>query len=212
MEHPPVTYYALDLEKRELERTLTQLSHSELGAELEGKVATKGLCATYDDGLAFIQDGGLQTKDRVPTQLPDDYKLERVSAERELSPSSSASEDTEVTPPSTPGNERAPFHLLFLGSSLGNFGRGEDVEFLRSLPLEPGSGNTILIGLDQDNDPRTIEIAYDDPKGATRDFIMNGLRVVGRTLGNERLFDEEKWEYVGKYNEQLRKAPSLLSL
>ena len=80
----------------------------------------------------------------------------------------------------------------------------EDVEFLRSLPLEPGSGNTLLLGLDHDNDPNTIEVAYNDPKGLTRDFIMNGLKAAGRTLGDESLFSEEKWEYVGRYNTKLR--------
>lgn len=207
MQTPPVTYYALDLEKRELERTLSQLADSELGDELSGRVATKGLCATYDDGLAFIQEGGLQGRDNmepIPTGFCGQYNVERITTARDPSPSSSHSGDTEVTPPSTPGSERPPFHLLFLGSSLGNFGRGDDVAFLRSLPLEPGSGNTLLLGLDQDNDPKTIELAYNDPKGFTRDFIMNGLKVAGRTLGNEDLFDETKWEYVGRYNEELR--------
>lgn len=208
MSTPPVTYYALDLEKSELERTLSQLSESELGAELAGKVATKGLCATYDDGLAFIQDGGLQGRDNmgpIPTAFRDQYQVERISTARDPSPSSSHSGDTEVTPPSTPGSERQPFHLLFLGSSLGNFGRGEDAAFLRSLPLEPGSGNTLLLGLDHANDPKTIELAYNDSKGITRDFIMNGLKVAGRTLGDESLFDEDKWEYVGSYSKELRR-------
>ena len=207
MATPPVTYYALDLEKRELERTLSQLAQSELGTELAGKVATKGLCATYDDGLAFIQDGGLQGRDNmkpISTDFCDQYKVERITTPRDPSPSSSHSGDTEATPPSTPGSERQPFHLLFLGSSLGNFGRGEDVAFLRALPLEPGSGNTLLLGLDHDNDPKTIELAYNDPKGITRDFIMNGLKAAGRELGDEGLLKAELWEYVGTYNQKLR--------
>lgn len=206
MKTAPVTYYALDLEHTELERTLGQLTASELGNELAGKVATKGLCATYDDGLAFIQDGGLQGRDNMEHISTEYYHVDRVGAARDPSPSSSRSEDTEVTPPSTPGSERPPFHLLFLGSSLGNFARGEDVAFLRSLPLEPGSGNTLLIGLDHNTDGKSIEAAYNDPKGLTRDFIMNGLKVAGRTLGDEHLFDESKWEYVGRYNEELREC------
>ncbi|KAI0345952.1 DUF323 domain-containing protein [Trametopsis cervina] len=205
--NPTMTYYALDLDKRELDRTLTELSESDLGAELQGKVATKGLCATYDDGLEFIHDGGLQGHtdlERISIEPRDQYGIDRVG--RTSSPSSSsASADTEATPPSTPGAERAPFHLLFLGSSLGNFTRGEDVKFLKSLPLQPGSGNTLLLGLDHDNDGKKIELAYDDAKGVTRDFIMNGLKVAGRTLGDETLFAEDKWEYVGKYNAELRR-------
>ena len=105
MQNAPVTYYALDLEKRELERTLSELSNSELGAELDGKITTKGLCATYDDGLAFIQDGGLQAQDEGPPEFRDHYHVARIGAARDASPSSSHSGDTDVTPPSTPGGQ-----------------------------------------------------------------------------------------------------------
>ncbi|KAI0087770.1 DUF323 domain-containing protein [Irpex rosettiformis] len=207
METPAMTYYALDLEKRELDRTLKELSSSELGAELKGKVATKGLCATYDDGLTFINEGGLQTQanlNHVAAESREPYPVERV--DRSSSPSSSAgSRDTEGTPPSTPGSDHPPFHLLFLGSSLGNFNRGEDVEFLKNLPLQAGSGSTLLLGLDHDNDKAKVELAYDDSKGVTRDFIMNGLKVAGRSFGDENLFSEDKWAYVGKYNTELRR-------
>ncbi|KAJ3558000.1 hypothetical protein NM688_g1170 [Phlebia brevispora] len=203
---PPITYYALDLEKRELQRTLKQLAESDVGEEIRGKVSTKGLCATYDDGLEFIQDGGLQGRgsmERISTQLRDQYKIERIA--RDASPSSSFSGHTENTPPSTPGSERPPFHLLFLGSSLGNFDRGEDVAFLRTLPLQPGSCNTVLLGLDHTDDRKKIEAAYNDSKGVTRAFIMNGLRVAGRALGDEALFKADQWDYVGEYNEVLRR-------
>ena len=55
-----------------------------------------------------------------------------------------------------------------------------------------------------DNDGEKIELAYDDKKGVTRDFIMNGLKVAGRTLGDEDLFSDDKWEYFGQYNTELR--------
>ena len=203
-----MTYYALDLEKRELDRTLSELSSSELGAELEGKVATKGLCATYDDGLAFINEGGLQGQDNldhIATETREKYTVNK--ADRSSSPSSSSdSRDTEATPPSTPGLDQVPFHLLFLGSSLGNFHRGEDAKFLKNLPLQAGSGGTLLLGLDHANDGEKVQLAYDDPKGITREFIMNGLKVAGRTLGDEGLFSEDKWTYVGKYNAELREC------
>ncbi|PSR70564.1 hypothetical protein PHLCEN_2v13603 [Hermanssonia centrifuga] len=206
MENPPITYFALDLEKRELERTLHELAKSDVGVEIQGKVATKGLCATYDDGLEFIKDGGLQCSsdaERISLRLSEHYKVESVS--RDLSPSSSVSGETETTPPSTPGSERPPFHLLFLGSSLGNFTRGEDVAFLKSLPLQPGSGNTLLIGLDHGHEREKIEAAYNDCNGITKEFIMNGLAAAGRALGDEHLFAQENWEYVNKYNEELRR-------
>lgn len=110
-----------------------------------------------------------------------------------------------MTAPSTPDSAQPPLHIMFLGSSLGNFTHGDGAAFLRSLPLRRGYGDTLLIGLDHDNDPTKIETAYDDPKGYTRKFIMNGLKAAGSTLGDENMFDEDKWDYVGKYNTEKRK-------
>lgn len=198
------------MEKTELERTLQELSASDVGAEIQGKIATKGLCATYDDGLKYIQEGRLT--DNMASDGADSfahYKVERAG--RDASPSSTSSGTdqthsmtTDMTPPSTPGAEEPPYHILFLGSSLGNFQPGEDAVFVRSLPLKPGSGNTLLIGLDHTDDGDKIHAAYNDQQGITRDFIMNGLKNAGRVLGDESLFDQSKWEYVGKYNEELR--------
>lgn len=208
---PPISYHALDLEKRELERTLMELNASETGAQLKDKVATAGLCGTYDDGLKFIEEGGLEDRaplERIDTAVAPKYSVDRIG--RDASPSSAASshsrtEETEATPPSTPGSQQ-PLHILFLGSSLGNFTRGEDAAFLKSLPLRAGSGDTLLLGMDHGNDTQQIEAAYNDTKGITKKFIMNGLTCAGRALGDEHLFDEDKWEYVGTYNEELRKC------
>lgn len=101
---------------------------------------------------------------------------------------------------STPEGSQSPLHIMFLGSSIGNFSREEGALFLRSLPLRPGSGDTLLIGLDHDNEKSVIEDAYNDPKGHTRRFILNGLRHAGRALGNENLVDENDWDYVNVYN------------
>ena len=198
----PITYYALDLEQRELERTLNELETSELGEKLAGKVETKGMWGTYNDGLKFIKEGGL-LNGRFSTSIePFRFSL------RNTSPTSSGCSSTEVSEslnsdssqPSTPEVIQPPLHILFLGSSLGNFSREGAADFLRSLPLRPGSGDTLLLGLDHDNDKEKIEKAYSDSKGYTANFIFNGLRSAGRVLGNEKMFDEEKWEYVNCYN------------
>jgi hypothetical protein len=66
---PPITYYALDLERRELTRTLNQITmvpngkgssvqdenYGVLGAELAGKVAVRGMWGTYDGGIDFVR-------------------------------------------------------------------------------------------------------------------------------------------------------------
>ena len=225
MSPAPITYYALDLQERELKRSLEQLSDSSVGPELAGKVDTMGMWGTYDGGLKFVEEGGLQGKRAIdgvsvePTSVVaararSDMPIFSSNA-RDHSPSEdsiSSNTHTANTDPdsigtalSTPDpSAHAPLHLLFLGSSLGNFDRGADAEFLRGLPLRPGSGDTLLLGLDHGNNKEKIERAYDDRKGITKEFIFNGLKAAGKALGDENIFDEEKWEYIGKYNEQER--------
>ena len=125
---------------------------------------TKGMWGTYDDGIKFIRNGGLDNIDTLEEGL------------------------------------RPPLHIMFLGSSLGSFSRSDAASFLKSLPLRPGYGDTLLLGLDHDNDKQLIELAYNDPRGYTKRFIFNGLKAAGRALGDERMFDEEKWEYVNYYD------------
>ncbi|KXN81793.1 hypothetical protein AN958_03719 [Leucoagaricus sp. SymC.cos] len=165
----PITYYALDLEEKELERTLKEIQNTPIGESLKGRVNTRGICGTYDDGLRYLS-----------------------------------------TPPSSPGASSSPLHIMFLGSSLGNFSRSEGVEFLRGLPLRSGSGDTLLIGLDHDNDRALIEKAYNDSQDHTKKFIMNGLRAAGRVLGNQYLFDEANWEYVNNYDASERRHEAFL--
>lgn len=201
----PITYYALDLEQRELERTLGEIQNSQLGELLRGKVKTRGMCGTYDDGLKYLSEGGLYN---LRTAELVDMTERAASPKRSMSPGSNGSSGsesqntliTDSTPPSSPGVSPAPLHIMFLGSSLGNFPRPDAIEFLRSLPLRPGFGDTLLLGLDHDNDPTLIEEAYNDSRGYTRDFIMNGLRAAGRILGDEKLFEEQNWEYINCYN------------
>lgn len=188
-----ITYYALDLEQHELERTLSQISASEIGESLNGTVNTKGMWGTYHDGLKFIEDGGLLNQ-KVAADI------QAVGPSRfTFSQSSSDSSDSDSDFPPTPGSAIPPLHIMFLGSSIGNFSRQEASSFLRSLPLRPGSGDTLLVGLDHDNDKGVIEEAYNDSKGYTKRFIFNGLRAAGRALGNDNLFDESNWDYVNRY-------------
>jgi len=217
MSPAPITYYALDLEERELSRTLEQLSASSTGSELKGKVETRGMWGTYDGGLKFIDEGGLQRSDISQPAVPAATEYMRtqavgISSNGNRSPSldsmssrrSTTGTESINTAPSTPdpASSNTPLHIMFLGSSLGNFTRGDDAAFLKAFPLRPGSRDTLLLGLDHGNDKDRIEKAYNDSRGITRDFILNGLKNAGRTFGDENLFDEDKWEYIGRYNEE----------
>ncbi|KAJ9122437.1 hypothetical protein QFC22_001862 [Naganishia vaughanmartiniae] len=123
---------------------------------------------------------------------------------------------------SEPDHEERPRHILFLGSSLGNFDRSETAPFLSALPLRPGSQDTLLIGLDgrpsavkrapgalktplaavtditRPSTPdyfqgqKKVEVAYHDPKGKTEDFIMHGLEVVDQELKSGTSKDGEE--------------------
>ncbi|CAK5262132.1 unnamed protein product [Mycena citricolor] len=213
---PPITYFALDLEQRELERTLGEISASAVGKSLEGKVETRGLCATYDQGLKFAHSGGLwHTRGNRQHQSNSrrSFSLHDFRAVRDVSPPSSSgsgSSEAATSPPSTPDDTPPPVHLMFLGSSLGNFSRSEGAAFLRSLPLRPGSGDTLLIGLDHDNEKAMIEAAYNDSRGYTKQFILNGLKTAGRAIGDENLFDEDNWEYVNNYDMTDRRHEAFL--
>ena len=208
--HTPITYYALDLEKRELDRTLNQLAASPVGQEMQGKVATRGLWGTFEGGLKFVEEGGLRGRGVVEAATARARSLSSDDTTTQQS-SASSEQDTSETPLSTPdlGTLETPLHLLFLGSSLGNFSPGEDLAFLKSLPLRAGRGDTLLLGLDHTSDTAKIERAYDDRAGITRRFILNGLKSAGRALGDESLFAPEKWAYVSRYDAQERKLALL---
>ncbi|KAF7366935.1 DUF323 domain-containing protein [Mycena sanguinolenta] len=191
----PITYYALDLEERELERTLTEIALSDVGKSLEGNVNIRGLCATYDQGLKFASSGALH----APTGTTAERRFRASDSPTRLDvqaqTDSSAGDYSDAANTSPPLDISAPLHILFLGSSLGNFSRTGAADFLRSFPLRPASNDRLLIGLDHDNDKTLIEQAYNDPQGYIKRFIMNALKGAGRALGDENLFDEENWEY-----------------
>jgi len=137
----------------------------------------------------------------------------------------------------TADEDRRPVHFLFLGSSLGNFDRESAGPFLASLPLRPGSSDSLLLGLDgrpsssdketainghlpsqirYEEGKRMVEVAYDDPKGKTRDFILHGIDVAAEALEMEDAVDidmptspkrrtsstlrRESWSYKSRYN------------
>ncbi|CED82772.1 Histidine-specific methyltransferase, SAM-dependent [Phaffia rhodozyma] len=174
-EKSEVKYFALDLDQAELDRTLSSLDESSLGPIMaQGNVTTGGVCGTYDVGLQWIQQGG---------HLADSM------------------DSTSNSNPVNSNTYGEPIHYLFLGSSLGNFDREGAIEFLRSIPLRPGSGDRLVVGLDGRNEKEVVERAYNDPEGVTRAWAENMWSGVEREIGWKgpgRMKDS--WTYEGRYN------------
>jgi EasF-like predicted methyltransferase len=147
-----ITYYALDLDQHELDRSLSSLGEFQ-------HVQLFGLLGTYDQGIPWIN-------------------------------SNFSSCNVQKT-------------FLWLGSSIGNQNRFEASLFLRKLQeqcMEPG--DLIFIGFDKRNEPAKIELAYDDTRGVTREFIMNGLDHVNQVMGEDNFIDRRLFEYHSIYQEK----------
>ncbi|KAF8995111.1 histidine-specific methyltransferase [Cyathus striatus] len=93
-----------------------------------------------------------------------------------------------------------PIHILFLGGTFGNFSKGqEDVAFLRSVRMNKERGDRWILGVDKAKDVGMMEKAYGEHG---RLWMMNGLCVAGRVLGNEELFEMSNWDNWSKYNKE----------
>ncbi|KAI1315189.1 hypothetical protein EDD11_001126 [Mortierella claussenii] len=95
-----------------------------------------------------------------------------------------------------------PKTLLWLGSSIGSLDREDAKQMLISYRRNLNKGDNWLIGIDRRNNPEEIVVAYNDPKGVTREFIMNGLDHANALLG-QQCFDRTKFEYFARYNNDL---------
>lgn len=167
----PVRYYALDLDKAELVRTLGDL-REQLGGErntaadtwavADGKVAVNGLWATYDQGLDYIGRGGLKDAQ---------------------------------------GNEgRRVFMWLgsSIGNFERRDG-AEFLKNMCNTAMR--AGDKLLIGIDRRNAARDVELAYNDPQGVTERFILHGLKHADKVLsGGRGIIDAGKFAYHDRYN------------
>ena len=88
--------------------------------------------------------------------------------------------------------------ILFMGANIGNFTTAEAAQFLKRLVLPLSGEDMLLIGFDLKKDPRTIEEAYDDPRGLTAQFNLNILSRLNRELGAE--FDLDKFGHFPSYD------------
>jgi L-histidine N-alpha-methyltransferase len=76
-----------------------------------------------------------------------------------------------------------PLVVAFLGSTLGNFGRGEAARLLERAARPLRGDDRLLLGVDLKKDPALLDAAYNDGAGVTAEFNLNVLRVLNRELG-----------------------------
>lgn len=88
--------------------------------------------------------------------------------------------------------------VMFLGSTIGNFGVEAGTSFLKELGNNLSSGDMLFIGFDLMKDPRVVLAAYDDKEGVTRDFNLNLLKRINDELGAN--FDLSKFQHYPTYN------------
>ncbi|KAI1314339.1 hypothetical protein EDD11_002280 [Mortierella claussenii] len=95
-----------------------------------------------------------------------------------------------------------PKTLVWLGSSIGNLTREEARSFITSYRKTLNVGDNWIIGIDRRNDAQEITVAYNDPRGVTREFIMNGLDHINVLLKQD-FIDRDKFHYFAQYNVEL---------
>jgi L-histidine Nalpha-methyltransferase len=94
--------------------------------------------------------------------------------------------------------------VLFLGSSIGNFNRNEDCEFLVRIRTLLRPGDTLLLGTDLVKPVSQVLPAYDDPAGVTAAFNLNLLGRINRELGGN--FDLHRFAHEALYDDKERRV------
>jgi L-histidine N-alpha-methyltransferase len=98
--------------------------------------------------------------------------------------------------------------IIFLGSSFGNFGPVDGINFLEKIRSSMNRGDMLLIGLDLVKDVRILEKAYNDSQGVTAEFNLNLLSRINQELGAN--FEMDKFEHVAIYNQKQKRIEMYL--
>ena len=101
-----------------------------------------------------------------------------------------------------------PKLLLFLGSNIGNFDRGQAAGFMRRAWRVLNSNDWLLLGADLKKEIDVLHRAYNDSKGITRKFNLNLLTRINNELGGN--FNLDAFDHYGSYNPLLGAMESFL--
>jgi dimethylhistidine N-methyltransferase len=94
--------------------------------------------------------------------------------------------------------------VYFPGSTLGNFRHGAARRILRRIASLCGPGGALLLGVDLEKDPATIEAAYNDAAGVTAQFNLNLLRRINRELDAD--FELDGFEHRAFYDRRHKRV------
>ncbi|MCG8589437.1 MAG: L-histidine N(alpha)-methyltransferase [Proteobacteria bacterium] len=89
--------------------------------------------------------------------------------------------------------------VFFPGSTIGNFALEPRRTLLARIARLTGPGGGLLIGIDLKKDSATLEPAYNDRAGITRDFNLNLLHRINRELDGD--FDTDSFTHSAFYNQ-----------
>ena len=89
--------------------------------------------------------------------------------------------------------------MFFPGSTLVNFETRDAVRLLHTMRSEMGADGAAIVGIDLKKDRATMEAAYNDSAGVTRDFTLNLLARMNSELGAD--FDLAQYRHRAVYNE-----------
>ena len=89
--------------------------------------------------------------------------------------------------------------ICFLGSSMGNFSRGQCVDFLGSLASGMSFEDRLVLGLDMVKPSEVLEAAYNDAQGITAQFNLNLLSNLNRRFGAD--FDPRDFVHQAFFNQ-----------
>jgi L-histidine N-alpha-methyltransferase len=92
--------------------------------------------------------------------------------------------------------------VLFLGSTIGNFNRSADMEFLKKIRGILQAGDSLLLGTDLEKSTAQLLAAYDDELGVTAAFNLNLLGRINRELDAD--FDLRQFSHVARINHDAR--------
>ncbi|MEX2315974.1 MAG: L-histidine N(alpha)-methyltransferase [Pirellulales bacterium] len=98
--------------------------------------------------------------------------------------------------------------VYFPGSAIGNFKSGDARRLMRRLSRLCGTGGRLIVGIDLDKNPATIEAAYNDPAGVSAEYHLNLLLRINRELVGG--FDLDGFSHEAVYDRPGRRLESRL--